>query len=188
MKVSKNINQKLAHVPVQQRVFQYDATIVIEFLAATFMPLAYHLTPSALKTIGAGSEIRKTDLVKPERYGELFLSMYQLYEYYKLFRESRPYTSPVETKYKFSIIIKKLLLPKNGWQFEVKRIGRAQLIYVGPLELRAKVPLETRNLYPIDKPKVETIDVSNHDLTDTTYSEAREPVKPDEVIDPTLIT
>lgn len=187
MKIPNNINETLSGVPIEKRVFIYDATIIIEFLQSTFMPLPYHITPDALKSVGAGHELSKKDLKDSSKYDALFLSLYKLYEYYQAFREHRPYTTPIESRYKFSIIIKKLLLPKNGWQFEVRRVGRAQLIYVGPCELRAQATPEMRQLYPVpSQVKVETVNVGTKDLQDSTMSETEAPTKPDEVIDPTL--
>lgn len=188
MKISKNIEEKLSGVPMQKRVFLYDASIIIEFLNATYMPMSYLLTPEAMKRLGADSYIRKSDMKDPSKYGELFVSLYQLYEFYKKFREARSYTFPIESKYKFSIIIKKILLPKNGWQFEVKRVGRAQLIYVGPMELRVKVPLEIRELYPVEVSTPSEVKLSLIDLRGTTLAESNEPKAPDEIIDPTLMT
>ncbi len=186
MKLSNNINEKLAHVPVKHRVFQYDGEILIEFLSATFMPLAYHLNIEALHRIGAGSTINRGDMKDPEKYDSLFVSLYDLYTYYAKFREAKRYTAPIESRYIFSVMVKKLILPKNGWQFAVKRVGRAQLIYVGPCEFRASVPADVKAMYPVNAP-IETTEVKivSKDLQETTYAESD---KPTLEIDPTLIT
>lgn len=186
MKISNNINQKLAHVPVKHRVFQYDGSILIEFLSATFMPLAYQLTTEALYRIGAGSDIKKTDMKEHEKYDTLFISLYDLYEYYKKFREMKRYSAPVESRYIFSVMVKKLILPKNGWQFAVKRVGRAQLIYVGPCEFRASVAQEVKAAYPVDQVVDSTlINFGPRDIQETTYAESDKPTLD---IDPTLVT
>lgn len=164
MRIPKNINHKLKDVPIEKRVFIYDASIIIEFLNRTFMPTLYHLNHTARAEIGAGSMIKPEHLRVPERYDELFISVQTMYEYYKLFREQVDYTAPIESRWKFGLIIKKLLLPKNGWQFTVKRVGRAQLWYAGPVELRVKVPVNDRTLYPIPSPEVSSVEVTGADI------------------------
>ncbi len=149
MKMPKNINHKLSGVPIENRVFVYDASIIIEFLNRTFMPLSYHLTREAMLEVGAGKTVKPGHLKDPKRYDDLFISVGDIYEYYKLYRDQMPYTAPVETRWKFGLIIKKMILTKNGWQFNVKRVGRAQIWYAGPIELRAKVPLDIRKNFPI---------------------------------------
>lgn len=187
MKIPKDINQKLAKVPVNKRVFIYDATLIIEFLNATFMPMEYYFTHEAFYRIGGGSSIKRNDLKNPEKYADSFLSLYQMYEYYKMFRNNKDYTKQIESRYQFSIIIKKLNLSKNRWQFEVKRVGRAQLIYVGPVELRVKVPIEIRKKYPVPTDREPSeIKIVPRELQQTTLRESEQPTKPDEVIDPTL--
>lgn len=164
MKLPKNINHKLQGVPIEKRVFIYDASIIIEFLNRTFMPTRYHLTQQAASEVGAGTEISPKHLRIPERYDELFVSVQTMYEYYKLFREQVDYTAPIESRWKFGLIVKKLLLSKNGWQFRVKRVGRAQLWYAGPIELRVKVPVNDRSLYPVPGPSVSTVEVTGKDM------------------------
>lgn len=186
MKISKNINEKLAHIPMKNRVFQYDATLVIEFLAGTFMPPVYQLKTEALNRIGAGSDIKKEDMKEPEKFGALFISLYDMYNYYAKYREYKGYTAPIESRYKFSLMIKKMLLPKNGWQFAVKRVGRAQLVYVGPCELRANVDAGIKVMYPIDTPiDSTTVNIGSRDIQETTAAESD---KPTLEIDPTLAT
>lgn len=163
MRMPNNINEKLANVPKDKRVFIYDASIIIEFLSSTFMPLRYHLKPQEIHTVGAGN-LGKKHMKESEKYEELFLSVGKLYDYYLIFREYKPYTSPIESRYKFSLIIKKLLFPKNGWQFEVKRIGRAQIIYAGPCKFRSEVEEDILKMYPITKARIESIDVTLSDL------------------------
>lgn len=187
MKISNNINEKLAHVPMEKRVFMYDATLIIEFLSATFMPPVYQLTKEALHRIGAGSTIKKEDMQDPEKFQNLFVSLYDMYVYYEKYRAFKGYTAPIESRYKFSLIIKKMLLPKNGWQFAVKRVGRAQLIYVGPCELRANVDASIRAMYPIGETKPEEVKINTRDLQETTVAESAQPLLADEV-DPTLVT
>lgn len=149
MKIPKYINQRLAKVDIPNRVFIYDVSTIREFLNVTFMPTRYYLKPEIIPKVGAGYEINKYDLNDPSKESDYSIDMNQLYDYYKLYRDSKEYTTPVETKYKFSLIIKKMLLPKNNWQFSVKRFGREQKVKVFPCCLRSKVPPEIKTKFPI---------------------------------------
>lgn len=169
MKISPDsVNKRLQNVPIEKRVFLYDATLVIEYLNSTFMPMSFVLKKEAFTVVGPGNPISAENMNNPDLFTHesAWLSMHKLYEYYCMFRNSRGYTAPVENKYKFGIIIKKLLLPKNGWQFNVKRQGRAQLIIVGPIVLRSAVSPEVRKAYPVPTPKVDTVEVTPKDLNE----------------------
>lgn len=154
MKIAKNINQKLKHIPTNNRVYCYDATIIIEFLNRTFMPLPYFVKLEHLSKIGSGVQVEKSMLKNPELFDESFVSVGDMYDFYMMFRQSVDYTTEVETRWKFGLILKKLLYPKNGWQFIVKRVGRAQLWYAGPTMLRVKAPAVDRVTFPIGKTNV----------------------------------
>lgn len=130
----ENTQAKLRGVPIEKRVFIYDATIVIEFLNETLMPYNYFYDQQGKLRENIGEEPA--------------LSLGDLYEYYKMFRQQKPYTSPIESRYKFSIIMKKLHLDRNGWRFNVRRVGRAQIIYLFPSLLRVKVDPEIRKNFP----------------------------------------
>lgn len=143
----KNTNEKLKNVPFKDRSFIYNAAIIIEFLNETFMPTWYFLRPEMVDELGA-RDLKASDLKNPKDMEGHSLPIKDMYEYYKLFRQQKLYTSPVESYYKFSIIIKKLLYKKNGWKFRVRRTTRHQTVCVSPAQLRVRVPLEIRKLFP----------------------------------------
>lgn len=134
-------------VPKENRVFIYNASIIIEFLDKTFMPISYFLNTPAMNEIGYGTEIQPKHF-KDQKQMEHKMTTGDLYDIYKLFRQQMPYTSEIETFYKFSVIMKKLRYRPNGWQFRVRRTGRAQLIYLSPVLFRVKVDPEIRKAYP----------------------------------------
>ncbi len=168
MKIPRDRNQALKHVEIKNRVFIYDATIIIEFLNKTFMPLNYHIKREIIPQVGSGFEIKKEHLKEPERFDELFTQyrLSQIYDFYKMFRNQVDYTAPVETAFKFNIIMRKLIFSKNGWQFKIRRVGRAQLWYLGPLELRSKVSAEVKAEYPVLKKEVQTVEMTPGDLNE----------------------
>lgn len=141
-------NRRLEGVPMKDRVFIYNAAIIIEFLNQTFMPTAYFLKPEEIANIGPAEDLKPKHMRNPADLEEKKLTVGDLYDYYKLFRQHKDYTAPIESRYKFSVIMKKLGLMKNGWKFNVKRVGRAQLIYLAPAELRVRVDSEIRKAWP----------------------------------------
>jgi hypothetical protein len=134
-------------VPRDKQVFIYDASIIIEFLDKTFMPLNYFLNYQAMNEIGPGIEIQPKHFKDPKDM-EKKMTMGDLYDIYKMFRQQMPYTREIESHYKFSVIVKKLRYRPNRWQFRVRRTGRAQFIYLSPLELRVRVAPEIKKQYP----------------------------------------
>lgn len=149
MKVPKDTNKKLAHVPIKHRIFCYDGTIVLDFLNRTFMPLSYFVKLEVVYEIGAGTPPSKEHMKDPAKYEDVFMSVSEMYDYYRMFRQSVDYTAPIENRWKFGLLIKKLIYSKNGWQFNVKRVGRAQLWFAGPAVLRVKAPAEDRVSHPV---------------------------------------
>lgn len=140
MRYDKNKTQKrLKGVPIENRSFIYDATILLEFLNQTLMPNSFFETPEG-KALLPQAKISHGDL----------------YDYYKMFRQQKDYTHELESRYKFSVMMSKLLLMKNGWQFERRRIGRGQIVYFSPCILRVKVDTALRKMFPPAK-----IDMAN---------------------------
>lgn len=162
----KNINQKLSGVPIENRVHYYDATIIIDFLNRTFMPLSYFVKPEFLQKIGASVKPQMNHMKDPTKFMDTFISVSKMYEYYQLFRNQMDYTAPVETSWKFGLIIKKLLYSKNGWQFNARRSGRAQIWQAGPAVLRVSVPVNERSQFVVGKPTIQSVDVTPEDLND----------------------
>lgn len=164
MKINKeNVKEKLAGVPEAKRSHIYDATIVLEFLAATFMPTRFFL-PENFKP-APGMPLGKKSMRAVSQDCNLQLS--RLYEMYLLFREEKDYTAKIESKYIFGIIIRNLRFYKNHWEFVVYRVGVAQIWHAGPLRLRIDVPAEVRAKFTNTiKPTVEEITVEADPVND----------------------
>ena len=153
MKINEfTVEKRLKRVAEEHRVFIYNAEIVIEFLNYTFMPTRFFLKPDA--ELGPAIDLEEKHLTDPDALGDQLLDVNTLYEYYRLFREAKSYTAEIETLFKFKVILGKMRLLKNGWEFFRIRKGRAQIVSYAPLVLRAKVPVEIRDQYPIIKTNV----------------------------------
>jgi hypothetical protein len=140
--------KRLDGVPINNRVFIYNAQIIIEFLNATFMPTHFFFHEQGMKIFTPGGSLKPEMMKDPKVFEDEKYTLGEMYEFYKLYRQQKDYTSLIETRYKFSIILRKLDLLKNGWQFNFRRQTRAQFVYFAPVQLRVKVPLEIRKLYP----------------------------------------
>lgn len=153
MKINhEKVQERLAGIPPSHRSYIYNASIVLEFLAQTFMPTRFFLpegfTPEPGMPLGEKS-MRKISADKEMTIGDL-------YNLYLIFREEKDYTARIESRYIFGIIIRHLRYQKNGWEFVLWRVGVAQVWHLGPLLLRTKVPAEQRKNFP---PKVERKEV-----------------------------
>lgn len=159
--------ERLHGVPLENRAFIYDATIIIEFLNQTFMPVSYFLSPKGYKDIAGVNPFEKENFKESDTLEKHRESVGTVYDWYKLFREQRDYTAPIESRYKFQVILKKLNFSKNGWCFDVKRVGRAQIIYFAPMMLRARAPKEHKEMFPPMKSKLEEtpveVSAADHD-------------------------
>lgn len=149
MKINESkVKDRLRGIPDSKRSHIYDATIVIEFLTLTFMPTAYFLPPGFSPKPGIQLGQKSMRKVSENRA----MMMRDLYDLYLQFREERDYTSRIESRYIFGIIIRNLRYYKNKWEFTVYRVGVAQLWYVGPVMLRTEATAEDRERF---KAKVE---------------------------------
>jgi hypothetical protein len=129
----------------------HNASVIIDFLNRTFMPLHYFIIPSVLMKIKTSKDIfKKNDYFRPEEFDTARMSMGDLYQIYRIFRQQMDYTSPIESRYKFSRIVTKLQYFKNGWQFSKVRKTKAQLIYLYPVLLRCNVPELIKKDFPAD--------------------------------------
>lgn len=140
--------ERLRNVPREHRVFIYNASIIIEFLSKTLMPLPYFIKANSMQKLMSGESLIATDYNRESDYENESLTIGELYDFYKMFRQQSDYTTPIESRYKFSVILSKLDYIKNGWQFEKRRVGRAQLIFLRPAQIRVRVPEEVRKQYP----------------------------------------
>lgn len=140
--------KRLSGVPYKDRVFVYNASIIIEFLNRTFMPLPYFVPVEKIAAKN-GKPLGKLDLLMgPYDEKEHRGPMKDLYDLYLLYRQQAPYSSPVESRFQFSIIVRRMLYLKNGWQFMVRRTSRSQVVTVAPLLIRSQAPVESQRAFP----------------------------------------
>lgn len=141
MQINKEkVNERLSGVPDSNRSHIYDASIVLEFLAATFMPTKFFLPANFSPTPGAQLGVKSMRKVSEGKE----MLMRDLYDLYLLFREEKDYTSKVESRYIFGIIVRNLRYYKNRWEFVTWRVGTAQIWHIGPLVMRKDVSAEDR--------------------------------------------
>lgn len=162
-------NERLRGIPFKDRVFIYNASIILEFLNQTFMPTYYFLTPEGQKDMEAGKDLKKLHFKNPESFDKDRMTLGDIFDLYKMFREQQSFTNPIESRYKLSVILKKLSYIKNGWKFAVKRVGAAQMIYFSPVKIRIHVDLEERKNFPPAKMNLEEgqIEVKKEDHEET---------------------
>lgn len=144
MKINETkVKERLAGIPDSKRSHIYDASIVIEFLTKTLMPTAYFLPPNFSPKPGTPLGQKSMRRVAEGKS----MMVRDLYELYLQFREEKDYTSRIESRYIFGIIIKNLRYYKNKWEFVVYRVGVAQLWYIGPVMLRSDASVEDQNRF-----------------------------------------
>ncbi len=154
MKINKDrTKERLDGVPESERVFIYDAGLIIKFLSETFMPPAAFL-PEGYK-VPKSLQIEDRGFLERGKKDSMPIS--HLYEVYQLWREQKDYTRDVETKYIFSLIVKRLRFYRNGWEFNIFRRGTAQIWHAGPLVFRKDVSPAERERYSVPK-KEPTVD------------------------------
>lgn len=136
----EKVQERLAGVPHSQRSHIYDASIVLEFLAATFMPTRFFLPEGFSPT--PGTPLGAKSMRKVSEGKEMMVR--DLYDLYLLFREEKDYTTKIESRYIFGIIIRNLRYYKNRWEFVTWRVGTAQIWHIGPLVMRKDVSAEDR--------------------------------------------
>lgn len=187
----EKVKERLAGVPDSHRSHIYDASIVLEFLVATFMPTKFFLpqnfSPTPGIQLGANS-MRKVSDGKE-------MSLRDLYDLYLLFREEKDYTSKIESRYIFGIIVRHLRYYKNRWEFITWRVGTAQIWHIGPLVMRKDVSAEDRNRFAAkleetgpEGKEVEADPVANPDEVEESESSAIGRDLAEEGADQTVIT
>lgn len=132
---------------MENRVWIYNASIILEFLDQTLMPTRMFLKGDGIQ-VQPGNNISKGDLKDFSILNDYSMSADELYNLYLLFRESKPYTIEIETKYKFKLILSKVKFFSNGWEFIRMRRGREQVIHFAPVMLRSKASAKLRDQYP----------------------------------------
>lgn len=156
MKINEEkLRERMKSVKPENRVYIYDAQIIIEFLHATFMPLHYFLNPDGVAALERSVELEKKFFKSPIEFHNKALRIQQMYDYYLLFRQAMPYTAPIETLWRFRIIVKKLRWRNNGWQFGITRRGVDRFWYASPAVLRSSISAEEKMAYPVPGKNVE---------------------------------
>lgn len=180
----EKIEDKVKNIPPENRVFIYNAEIILDFLRQTFIPTHFFLKSDP--KIGLGGKVLTKNDFKDEMVFESFnLELETLYEYYLLFRQQKDYTSPVETKFRFCLIISKLRYFRNGWEFLIKRYTRNQIRVAYPLQLRVRANQDIRDKYPVNyttKNNVESeqVDVEMEDINQVQKDETIQAILDDE--------
>lgn len=155
--------ERIKNIPPENRVFIYDAEIILEFLKQTFIPTHFFLK-SDPKIGLSGKVLEQTDFKEDYEFANFSLPLETLYEYYLLFREQKDYTAPVETKFKFNLIISKLRYNKNGWEFIRRRHTRNQIPTAYPFLLRVRANDEIREKYPVNYTNKTDVESSQVDV------------------------
>lgn len=148
-------HDQLKDIPVKHRVLIYNADIIIEFLNATFIPSRYYVHgyfEGMVQFIDKDGKFLKEIPWQKHSIKQNTLSFEKLYEYYMMFRRTRPYTKDIESRFVFGTIIKHLNFAVNGWQFLRFRKGRKQVPCVAPLKLRVHATPEERAAFPVVPP------------------------------------
>ena len=160
----EKIKKKLSNVPEENRVWIYNAEIIIEFLNHVFIPTPYFFRPE-VKSLPGGEQLTKQHL-QPGADKKFSMSAKQLYEKYMWYRENMGYTTPIESYFKFKVIFNKLRCYKNGWEFFKFRRGTDQDVWFGPLLTREEAGREVSEKFPIPQTNVAAgqVDVSLQDL------------------------
>lgn len=141
-----NTKKRLEGVPDNERVFIYDAGIIMRFLRETFMPTESYLEGYEPKS-AASIDLQSFN----DKGKENAMSIRDLYDIYLLWRERQTYSRDTESPYIFSLIVKRLRYYRNGWEFHIFRRGAAQIWYAGPLVYRKDVTPGERERYAIPK-------------------------------------
>lgn len=142
MKINeKNVRERLDGVPDKQRSHIYYAGLILEFLDQNFVPTIRFL-PTLYKVF-PGTPIDNADFSAASKEHRMKLS--DLYDLYLHWRNVKEYTTEVETRFKFSIIVRHLRLYKNNWEFNVHRVGTGQVWFVGPIALIKDLPAIARH-------------------------------------------
>lgn len=143
-------------VPAHRTVWVHNADIILEFLEQTFMPLSYFINHPETYTEGVDRKffqdvVDEQKVLFPNQESVIWQTR-KIYDLYLVWRNSVPYTKPVETLNTFSTILRKMKYSKNGWEFLAKRVSEKQLPALAPFLPRSQVSEELRHEFPVPKP------------------------------------
>jgi hypothetical protein len=123
-------------VPERDRVYIYDAGLPLKFIRDTFVPTEAYLPP--------GYRPEPSMQIYTEEFRDAALkhgmAIAKLYDLYIDWRTKQPFTRPLETRYVFSLIVKRARFYRNGVEFSIYRRGAAQTWTAGPIQYRGKEP------------------------------------------------
>lgn len=127
--------ERLKHVDPQDRVFVYDAGIILEFLRDTYVnPRQFLLLKNVPSEISF--EIMKFHFAIPGDHDGRAVARQEMYDEYVKWRFNKNYTTPVEKPYRFFLLLGKMKFAINGWQFKRLRKGISQMVYFTPVVKR----------------------------------------------------
>jgi hypothetical protein len=180
MKINEaKTKDRLKGVAMENRVWIYDATLMIKFLNETFMPTKMFLVGDGIG-IQPGQSIRVTSLKDRSILDDYQMSFEEIYQFYLMYRDQHSYTNPIETRYKFKMLLNKMKLYKNNWEFIRMRRGREQKVFFAPVMLRSKASLELRTTYPVPKINLSEAQIPV-EMQDLQSEEEPEKIMPGEV-------
>lgn len=173
----EKVNKRLAGLPQDKRVWIYNADIILEFLNETFVPTQTFLREGAKILVGETlnfSHLKDGKKVVTEQ----MMKADDLYDLYIMFRNHKDYTAEIETRFKFSTILGKMRLYKNGWEFLKRRSTRRQTIVIGPLVMRSRAEDKT-TLAPVAKTDLSKaqVEVTKEDFEEVIF----EPIEEEEL-------
>jgi hypothetical protein len=155
--------ERLSYTAQEDRVYIYDASLVLEFLRETFINPKAFIVTERLERLG--DEISRELFAEASNFQKLGLSKAEIYEEYIKWRMTKPYSTPLEKMWKFFVILKRMRFYKNGWQFASYRKGTAQIVYFTPLKRRSESTFGERMVSnPSEIPKSEEVEVTQEDI------------------------
>lgn len=164
MKINlEKTQQRLSTTAPEDRVYIYDASLILEFLRESF------INPKAFVDVNridaTTNEVTKEAFHDSENFKALGLSKAELYELYIKWRLKKTYTTRLEKMWKFFLILRRMRFYKNGWQFGSYRQGSAQIVYFTPFKKHADGTFEEKILSnPLLKPADNSVEVTQSDM------------------------
>ncbi len=130
MKINEvKTRKRLENIDLQNRVFIYDGTLILEFLRETFVnPKEFVDMPEDILEYG------RDQFKDQENFKGLGMFKEQIYDLYLEWRDIKDYTTAIENRYRFFLILGKLTFRRNGWQFTKYRTGTDQSICFTPMK------------------------------------------------------
>lgn len=143
----KKIKERMESIDPQNRVFIYDASIILEFLRDTYVnPRFYLIDP----TLSSEEVFARSNFKNKDDYIGLSQKREKIYDEYVKWRVNKDYTAPIEASYKFGMILGKMRFARNGWQFNPMRRGLHQVVYITPVRSRNDASVDEWKASPLN--------------------------------------